>query len=81
VVETETANKHLSMRDFISDSNESYELQEETWLDSITAVKLKAEHDEALSLRVSIKADLEKIKCQVCLFSLFLTDIIAILTA
>jgi hypothetical protein len=68
LVETEAANRHLSIEDFISDSNDLCDLQEETWLDSITAVKLKAERDEALSLRVSIKADLEKIKNQVCHF-------------
>ncbi|XP_067208945.1 cilia- and flagella-associated protein 43-like [Linepithema humile] len=66
LVETEAVNRHLSIEDFISDSNELYDLQEETWLDSITAVKLKAERNKALSLRVFIKADLEKIKNQIC---------------
>jgi len=59
---------HLTIEDFISDSNEFYDGENQTWLDSVIAAKLKAEHDEALSLRVSIIADFEKIKTQVISF-------------
>jgi len=59
---------HLTIEDFTSDSNEIYNGENETWLDSVIAAKLKAEHDEALSLRVSIIEDLEKIKTQVISF-------------
>lgn len=75
LTEIEAANGHLSIEDFTSDSNDLHDLQEETWLDSVTAVKLKAERDEALPVRVSIKANLEEIKKQVCSFSLFFKDL------
>ncbi|KAL6262925.1 hypothetical protein P5V15_005713 [Pogonomyrmex californicus] len=51
--------------DFISNSDKLYDLEKETWLDTVIAAKLKAEHDKAVSLRSSIIADLEKIKTQV----------------
>lgn len=55
---------HLTIEDFTSDSNELYR-EEENWLDGVIAAKLKTEQDEALPLRTSIIADLEKIKTQV----------------
>lgn len=56
---------YSTIEDFASDPNELYDRGKETWLDSVIAAKLKAEHDEALPLRASIVADLEKIKTQV----------------
>lgn len=64
LAETEAASMHLTIEDFTSDSNELYR-EKENWLDGVIAAKLKAEHDEALSLRTSIIADFEKIKTQV----------------
>ncbi|XP_036145766.1 cilia- and flagella-associated protein 43 [Monomorium pharaonis] len=64
-LETETTSIRLTIEDFTSDSNELYSQGIETWLDSIIAAKLKAERDEALLLRASIVADLEKIKTQI----------------
>jgi len=68
LAKTEDMSVHLTIEDFTSDSNELYDRENETWLDSVIAAKLKAEHDKALSLRVSIIADLEKIKTQVISF-------------
>ncbi|EZA53241.1 hypothetical protein DMN91_004557 [Ooceraea biroi] len=65
LLETGTASVHLSVKDFASSSNVFYNLEEETWLDSVTAAKLKAERDEILPVRASILADLEKIKKQI----------------
>ncbi|XP_071559950.1 cilia- and flagella-associated protein 43 [Temnothorax nylanderi] len=65
LAEVEAASVHLTIEDFISDPNELYDRGKETWLDSVIAAKLKAEHDEALPLRASIVADLEKIKTQI----------------
>lgn len=65
MAEVEATNVHLSIEDFTSDFNELYDRGKETWLDSTIAAKLKAERDEALPLRASIVADLEKIKAQV----------------
>lgn len=70
LAETETASVHLTIEDFISDPNELYGQGKECWLDSKIAAKLKAEHDEAVPLRASIVADLEKIKTQVMSFFL-----------
>lgn len=65
MAESEDMSPHLAIEDFTSDANKLYEQGKETWLDGVIAAKLKAEHDEALPLRASIVADLEKIKTQV----------------
>lgn len=59
---------HLSIKDFASGPNKLYGSAGETWLENVIAAKLKAERDEALPLRASILADLEKIKNQVYIF-------------
>lgn len=65
LAQNRAANVHLSIEDFVSGPNELYGLAEKTWLDNVIAAKLKAEGNEALPLRASIIADLEKIKNQV----------------
>ncbi|XP_072759720.1 cilia- and flagella-associated protein 43 [Anoplolepis gracilipes] len=65
LTESKTVSVHLSIEDFTSGTNKLYGLAGETWLDNIIATKLKAERDEALPLRASIIADLEKIKNQI----------------
>lgn len=65
LAESRAVSEHLSIEDFASGPNELYGLAGETWLDNVIAAKLKAEREEALSLRTSIIADLEKIKNQV----------------
>lgn len=75
LTETKAASVHLMIEDFTSDPNELYGRGKETWLDSIIAAKLKAEQDEALPLRASIIADLEKIKTQVMSFLEFTSDL------
>lgn len=68
LAESRDVSVHLSIEDFASGPNELYGLAGETWLDNVIATKLKAERDEALPLRASIIADLEKIKNQVYYF-------------
>ncbi|KAG5310461.1 CFA43 protein, partial [Acromyrmex insinuator] len=65
LTETETMNINLTIEDFTSDPNEQYDQGKKSWLDSIIADKLKAEHEEVLFLRASILADLEKIQTQI----------------
>jgi len=65
LAEIETASVHLTIENFISDPNKLYNQEKETWLDSVIAATLKAEQDEALLLRATIVADLEKIKTKV----------------
>ncbi|EGI69240.1 WD repeat-containing protein C10orf79 [Acromyrmex echinatior] len=65
LTETETMNINLTIEDFTSDPNEQYDQGKKSWLDSIIADKLKAEHEEVLLLRASILADLEKIQTQI----------------
>lgn len=65
MAEIETASVHLTIENFISDPNKLYNQEKETWLDNVIAAKLKAEQDEALLLRATIVADLEKIKTKV----------------
>jgi len=67
LAESRDVSVHLSIEDFASGANELYGLAGETWLNNVIAAKLKAERDEALFLRASIIADLEKIKSQVCM--------------
>jgi len=55
----------LSIEDFAPDTNVLRDSEEETWLDKASAAKSRAERDQALPLRASIMADLEKIKAQV----------------
>jgi len=55
----------LSIEDFVSGTNVLRDSEEETWLDRASAAKSRAERDQALPLRASIVADLEKIKAQV----------------
>lgn len=69
LAESRAVSVHLSIEDFTSGSNKLYGLAGETWLENVIAAKLKAERDEALPLRASIIADLEKIKNQVYIFS------------
>ncbi|KAG5339959.1 CFA43 protein, partial [Acromyrmex charruanus] len=65
LTETENMNMNLTIENFTSDPNEQYDQGKKSWLDSIIADKLKAEHEEALPLRASILADLEKIQTQI----------------
>ncbi|XP_029667223.1 cilia- and flagella-associated protein 43-like [Formica exsecta] len=65
LAESRAVSVHLSIEDFTSGSNKLYGLAGETWLENVIAAKLKAERDEALPLRASIIADLEKIKNQI----------------
>lgn len=65
MAEIETASVHLTIENFISDPNKLYNQEKETWLDSVIAATLKTEQNEALLLRPTIVADLEKIKTKV----------------
>ncbi|XP_014488827.1 PREDICTED: cilia- and flagella-associated protein 43-like [Dinoponera quadriceps] len=65
LVETEAANTRMSIEDFSYGPSEFHGPEEATWLDNVIVAKLKAERDEALLVRTSIVADLEKIKNQI----------------
>ncbi|KAL6445963.1 hypothetical protein ACFW04_000971 [Cataglyphis niger] len=65
LAESRAVSVHLSIEDFASGRNKLYGLTGKTWLENVIAAKLKAERDEALPLRASILADLEKIKNQI----------------
>ncbi|XP_011693346.1 PREDICTED: uncharacterized protein LOC105453253 [Wasmannia auropunctata] len=65
LAETEAMSVHLTIENFSSDPSELYDRENETWLDSVIAAKLKTERDKALPRRASIVADFEKIKAQI----------------